>query len=91
MNRTTRLGLGALVLFWGCSSPSPQSTALDAGPSPLPGQTCDPTTAPTVVVHFDPLSLVLAPGESRPVTVIVDPDMCAPVTGTFTIANASLA
>src|SRR6185312_12672096 len=94
MRRFAELALGCLVVVVGCSSSSGSSPAgADAGPAPVPGpgETCDPTEAPQVVVHFDPPQLVLAPGQSRPVRVVVDPDMCAPVTGTFTMKDASIA
>ncbi|HTQ43664.1 MAG TPA: hypothetical protein VMI75_12965 [Polyangiaceae bacterium] len=92
MRRFAELALGCLVVVVGCSSSSGSSPAgPDAGPVPGPGETCDPTTAPSVLVHFDPPQVVLAPGESRPVRVIIDPDMCAPVTGTFTMKDGSIA
>jgi len=91
MKRPKRITLAALVLAWGCSSSTTSPTAQPyTPPSLMPGESCDETTAPTVVVHFDPPSLVLAPGESRPVRVIVDPDLCAPLTGTFGVGDSTL-
>ena len=50
-------------------------------PTPTPvSQACDPTVEPQhelVKVRFEPNWLVLAPGQSRSVTVVVDPDYCA--------------
>ena len=78
-------------MAWGCSGASRDpTTQAYQPPSLMPGESCDPTTAPTVAVHFDPPSLVLAPGESRPVRVIVDPDLCAPLAGTFAVGDPSL-
>ena len=91
MKHPKRLTLAALVLAWGCSSsPTGPTSQPYTPPSLMPGEACDETTAPTVVVHFDPPSLVLAPGESRPVRVIVDPDLCAPLTGTFAVGDSTL-
>ena len=93
MKRTTRLGLAALALFvgWGCTSSPAPSTPASSTTTLLPGEVCDPTTAPTVLVHFDPLSVVLAPGQSRPVRLVVDPDLCSPVTATFAVADTTVA
>lgn len=61
------------------------------GPQIAPGEVCDPTSTSPVVVHFDPPSIVVAPGESRPVRMLVDPDVCAPTQAMFTSDNASVA
>src|SRR5277367_4854320 len=93
MKRTTRLGWAALVLVAGrgCTS-SPQAQVAAATTTTLnPGEVCDPTTAPTVLVHFDPPNLVLAPGQQRPARLIVDPDLCAPVTATFAVGDSTVA
>jgi hypothetical protein len=93
MKRTTRLDLGvlALVVGQGCSSSSGPTTQPTTTTSLLPGEVCDPTTAPTVVVHFDPPRLVLAPGQSRPVRLVVDPDLCTGVTASFAMGDATVA
>ena len=93
MNRTTRLGWAALALSmgWGCSSSQAPATQAPATTTLNPGEVCDPTTAPTVLVHFDPMSVVVAPGQSRPVRLVVDPDLCAPVTATFAMADGTVA
>jgi hypothetical protein len=98
MKRATRQVPVALALAFvaggGCSSTSPHIAlpdSADAGPPLLPGEVCDPSTAPTVVVHFDPPNVVLAPGQSRPVRLIVDPDLCSPVTATFAMDDATVA
>lgn len=88
------LGLTVLtvVVAQGCTSSAPPATP-PAGATPLnPGEVCDPTTARTVLVHFDPTSVVVAPGAARPVRLVVDPDLCTPVTASFamgaTVATA---
>jgi len=93
MKRTTRLGWAALALFVGrgCTSSPAPGTPASTTTTLYPGEVCDPTTAPTVLVHFDPLSVVLAPGQSRPVRLIVDPDLCAPLTATFDVADTTVA
>src|SRR5579872_3011089 len=89
--RPTLVALTAFVLGGGCSSSSsPTSTSNYTPPTLNPGESCDETTSPTVVVTFDPPQLVLAPGQSRPVRVIVDPDLCAPLTGTFAVGDSTL-
>jgi hypothetical protein len=93
MKRSTRLGLAALALFAarGCtSSPGPSTPAVTTT-TLFPGEVCDPTTAPTVLVHFDPLSVVLAPGQARPVRLVIDPDLCSPVTASFAMADGTVA
>ena len=93
MKRTTRLGWAALALLmgWGCTSSPQASTAADTNTTLNPGEVCDPSTAPTVVVHFDPPTLVLGPGQQRPAKLIVDPDLCAPVTASFAMGDSSVA
>ncbi len=81
----------ALLLFLSvaltqCSSPPP-------APQPLPGeQTCDPAANNQVgyKLTFDPPNVVVAPGQSRPVRLILDPDVCTPTTVTFTSSDATL-
>jgi hypothetical protein len=93
MKRTTRLGLGVLALVAGqaCGSSSGPPAPTTTTTSLLPGEVCDPSTAPTVLVHFDPSTVVVAANQSRPIRLVVDPDMCSPVTATFAIADPSVA
>jgi hypothetical protein len=42
-------------------------------------------------MRFDPPSVVVATGHSRPVRAIVDPDICAPTPATLTFGDASIA
>jgi hypothetical protein len=93
MKRMTRLGWAALALFVGrgCTSSPAPTTPASSSTTLYPGEVCDPTTAPTVLVHFDPLSVVLAPGQSRPVRLVVDPDLCDPVTAGFSVADGTVA
>jgi hypothetical protein len=81
----------ALALAGGCSTSSPSTSDAGLFAPPLnPGESCDPSVAPQVNIHFDPESIVLAPGEQRPVRVIIDPDLCEPQTATFAVDDESL-
>jgi hypothetical protein len=93
MNRSTRLGWAgiALVVAWGCTSSPAPSAQSPTATTLLPGEVCDPTTAPTVLVHFDPMSVVVAPGQTRPVRLVVDPDLCVPVTAAFSLSDSTIA
>ncbi len=58
----------------------------------LPGeQACDPTTITTFALSFDPPSVVVAPGQSRPVRLTVDPDVCTVKSVDFSSADGSVA
>jgi hypothetical protein len=74
---------GALLRCGGSSATPPPPPTPDAstGPQVLPGELCDATNRPPTNITFDPPSLLLAPGQSRPVEVIVDPDFCVPTSG----------
>src|SRR5450432_1432356 len=56
-----------------------------------PGEECDPGNTAAVVVHFDPPSIVVAPGQTRPVRMLVDPDICSTTAATFTTDNVNVA
>lgn len=62
-----------------------------AGPQLNPGELCDPQNTASVVVHFDPPSVIIAPGQTRAVRMLVDPDICAPTPALFTTDNANVA
>jgi len=79
--------LAFLSLLAQCSSPPAQPT----GPQPVPGeQTCDPAAVQAYKLTFDPPAIVVAPGESRPVRLILDPDVCIPSTVTFASSDESI-
>jgi hypothetical protein len=68
-----------------CSSAPP---APYAGPQPLPGeQACDPESITAYLLTFDPPNLVVAPGATRPATLLVNPDVCLPSSVVFTSDN----
>ncbi len=67
------------------------STPPTAPPGPLPGeQACDPQSILAYLVTFDPPSTVVAAGSSRPVTLVLNPDVCNASSVTFTSDNPSL-
>ena len=61
------------------------------GPQLNPGEVCDSQNTASVVIHFDPPSIVVAPGQSRPVKMLVDPDICVPTQAMFSSDNANVA
>lgn len=59
-------------------------------PTILPGELCDPTNTAAVVIRFDPPNVVVAPGQSRPVRMLVDPDVCQTTPALFSTDNAGV-
>jgi hypothetical protein len=74
----------------GCSA-QPVAAPAPVGPQPNAGETCDVQNAAELKVHFDPPSLVIAPGQTRPVRMVVDPDVCTPSQATFASADGAIA
>ncbi len=59
----------------------------DAAPNALhPGEYCP---GGTPILKFDPPEVVVARGKTRPVRVIVEPDLCYPLSVTFQSSNAA--
>jgi hypothetical protein len=74
------LVLGFAAFIAQCSSTGPTGPN---GPQPLPGEEpCDPTTE--YGLSFDPPWVAIAKSGSRPVRLVINPDVCAPVSVTFT-------
>lgn len=84
------LAASAALALTSCGSDSTAPPG-QTTPQPDPGEVCDPQNTATLVVHFDPPSIVLAPGESRPVKMLVDPDVCTATPAIFTTDNAAVA
>lgn len=73
----------------------------DAGPSkrpvvsaqdePLlePGAICETNYLPPIALRFDPPQVVVAPGQTRPVRVVVEPDVCVRKRLTFALAEGA--
>lgn len=57
----------------------------------FPGEVCDRENSATLRVRFDPPQVVVAPGQSRPVEVSVDPDLCTPATLSLRTADGAIA
>src|SRR5579871_3342364 len=90
----------AAVVGAGCGGttpPLPQKR--DAGPHDgatppptlMPGEVCTPNSGAALVLTFDPPNVVLAPGKSRPVTVIAEPDLCSPLTLALRMGDSTVA
>jgi hypothetical protein len=62
-----------------------------AAPSLLPGEICDPENRPELRLSFDPPTVVVAPGEVRPVRLTVEPDACEPNVALLVSANSGVA
>jgi hypothetical protein len=61
------------------------STPVTPPPGPLPGeQACDPESITAYLLSFDPPIAVVAPGNPRPVSLLVNPDVCNASSVTFT-------
>jgi hypothetical protein len=84
------LAISAAFALTHCGSDATTSGG-PAGPQPLPGELCDPQNTAAVVVHFDPPNIVVAPGQTRPVRLLVDPDVCAPTPALFSTDNVNVA
>lgn len=80
----------AVTLIASCSD-TPAAVTVIESPKVRPGEICDPTDHQPLNLTFDPPSVVVAPGEQRPVRLIVEPDLCVPTTATFTTDLATIA
>lgn len=87
-----RVVLASIVLACGaaCSDTEADGPSPTTSPTLQPGELCDPENRPQLVLTFDPPSVVVAPGETRPVRLTVEPDVCQPNTATFTSDNAGI-
>jgi hypothetical protein len=74
--------LFALALLVSCSSQRQDA--------PTPATPCELAGGP-IVVRFDPPSLVLAPGASRPVRVVIEPDVCSPTDVRLAVQSSAIA
>jgi hypothetical protein len=72
-----------------CDS-TPDAPPKNTEPALEPGEICDPTSTAPPAIHFDPPSIVVAPGQTRPVRMIVDPDVCVATTATFVTSDAKI-
>src|SRR5512146_825697 len=69
-------GFALLVLLASLSCSDEPASNAPAAPTLDPGELCDDTSSPAGLT-FDPPSVVLAPGASRPVRLVVEPDACS--------------
>jgi hypothetical protein len=97
------IAFGAVVAL-GCGTTVPATPKkVDSGtpdggavpPALLPGEVCTPCTAQgcstSLVLRFDPATVVVAPGKSRPVLVSVEPDLCSPLTLSLKMGDSKIA
>lgn len=84
---------GALLVLACVLSCSDTEVAPSSAPSAdlLPGELCDRENRPELRLSFDPPTVVVAPGEVRPVRLTVEPDLCEPNSATIVSANAAIA
>jgi len=74
-----------------CTDSPTASPPVDAAEGPLPGEVCDVDNRAELHLSFDPPTVVVAPGEPRPVRLTIEPDACVPAQATFVSADASIA
>ena len=65
--------------------------ATDTTPAIAPGEICDPDDGIQLKLTFDPPTVVVAPNETRPVRLTVEPDICTPNTARIVSANPLIA
>ncbi len=84
--------VGTAIALLRCSSTTTTAPPAPPGPAPLqPGEVCDPTNTADLVLRFDPPSVVIAAGRSRPVRAIVDPDICQATQATLAVGDGGIA
>jgi hypothetical protein len=87
------IGFSAIAVGVGCSS-TPAAPPPDAGPvapALYAGEVCDTMNSSPMNLRFDPPSVVVAPNQTRPVQVTVEPDLCAPASLTFATGDPTIA
>ncbi len=57
----------------------------------LPGEICDVENRPLLKLAFDPPTVVVAPGQVRPVRLTIEPDACEPNVAKLVAANPAIA
>lgn len=65
--------------------------ATDKLPGVGPGEICDPDDGLPLKLTFDPPTVVVAPNETRPVRLTVEPDVCKPNVARILSANPAIA
>jgi hypothetical protein len=65
--------------------------SVEAGTALFPGEVCSKTNSTPLSLTFDPTTIVVAPGRSRPVSISVQPDLCSPLTMSIRVADPKVA
>ena len=84
--RTCCLVISSVAALFRCSSTPPPVPEVPASLL-QPGELCDTAGLTPLGITFDPPNVIVAPGQTRPVRVIVNPDVCTTVAGTFAITT----
>ncbi|MSP24267.1 MAG: hypothetical protein EXR75_03695 [Myxococcales bacterium] len=71
------------VLLAGCTAATEPVPDAPIEPNLGPGEICFAPSPTTVRLRFEPHNVMLAPGQTRIVRVVVDPDFCTPTAVTF--------
>lgn len=74
-----------------CSDTPAAEAPAATGPTLAPGEICDTDNRPDLHLVFDPPSVVVAPGEHRPVRLTIEPDACTPADAVFVTSDATVA
>ncbi len=83
----TALLAGSAIATSSCSGTSVLPESEPSGPTLGPAEVCYTPNAMLVEIRMEPRFLVLAPGQTRAVRVVVDPDFCTTTPVTFTSSN----
>jgi len=84
--------VGAAVGLSCSSSPSPTPPPVTPiVPVLAAGEVCNAANSSPLILTFDPPQIVVAPNQTRPVKVTVQPDLCSPAPVTFGSSNAAVA
>ena len=89
--RVWPLFLFAAPMILRCSSTTETPPPTSLNPYLAGEQQCDPATNAQRRITFDPPWVSLGPGQTRPVRMIVDPDVCTPQTVVTTSSAADIA
>ncbi len=82
--RAWPLFLFAAPMVLRCSSTNTTTTPQALNPYVAGEQACDPASNAQRRITFDPPFVVVGPGQTRPVRMVVDPDVCTPQTVVLT-------
>ncbi len=91
LSRLAGLHLGAAFVAMAACSDDPAATAPGSSVALDPGEICDSDNRPELRLSIDPPNVVVAPGETRPVRLTIEPDACSPAIAKFATTNLGVA